>query len=117
MNSLTPFSNVSGAINTHFYLETKHQVSRRVFEKIDRATSFMMQSGLYRFYNSLAEYDWKLSGQENSSARKNDGDELQAVTMEQFKRPLMLLLSVWGIVVAIFIGEILVSKWNNWQWY
>lgn len=77
----------------------------------------MMQSGLHRFYTSLADYDRKLSREEYLSAKKDDEDDLQALTMEQFKRPLMLLLSLCAIVVVIFIGEILVFKWNNWQWY
>lgn len=79
----------------------------------------MMQSGLYRFYTSLADYDRKIIEEEYLAANKDDEDEddLQALTIEQLKRPLMLLLSLCGIVMVIFIGEILVFKWNNWQWY
>lgn len=77
----------------------------------------MEQSGLHRFYTSSAEYDQNLAEKGYFNDEMHEQDDLQALTLEQFNRPLIFFLWLWGIVVVIFIGEILVYKWMNWRWY
>lgn len=102
-----------GSINSQFFLESDHYVPERVFKKIDQATSLMMESGLYQFYTSLAAFKQKFVEQTYSN-QDDDDDNLQALTMQQLKRPMFLLFSLWAVAKAIFIAEMLVAKFNDW---
>lgn len=91
------------------YLQSEYYVPERILEEINEATSSMMASGLHQFYTSLATFKNNLVERAYSIV---DDDCTEALTMEQLKRPLILLFCLWGVALIVFIGESIVSKWK-----
>lgn len=103
--------NISGAINTRFYLQSDHFVPNRTFQIIDQSTSSIMENGLYRFYASLNAFRRKLIYR-NSTPIEDDFSD-RALAMEQLIRPMMFVFYLWGLSVIAFVAELIVSKWRN----
>lgn len=101
---------ISGALNSQFFLESDNVVSQRTLQTIDKATSSMMENGFYRFYISIASFTQQLI--EREYLEQNE-EEFQALTVDQLKRPLMLLFALFGVSVIVFIIEHIISKWNS----
>lgn len=74
----------------------------------------MMESGLYQFYTTLAAFKLKLMERSFWSDDDDDDDDMQALTVQQLKRPMILLFCLWAVAKAIFIAEMIVSKFNKW---
>lgn len=104
------FRHISGALNAQFYLESHHLVSDRTVKKINKATNSMMESGFFKFYMSMTSFTQKLI--ERAYLDRND-DEFRALEFNQLRRPLILLIGLWGFTTIILMVEIIVFKWNN----
>ena len=93
-----------------------------MIDKIDRVTTSMVEHGFVQFYQSYLIYKEHRAFAMNfllfevtMNKRKNDGDELQSISVEQFKTPMIILLFLNGIATIILVAEILVSKWLKWR--
>lgn len=107
-------------MNAPFYLGSDHHVTEQQLRKIDRATSSMMSSGLYEFYTSYAEFKRRIMkpwcvGPCPRHTHDSDDDDLQVLTMEQLRRPMMLIFGLWALAAVIFVIEYIISKVNNWR--
>lgn len=71
-----------------------------------------MANGLHKFYTSLADFNQKLIGRVYSNG---DEDELKALTMEQLRKPMILIICLWGVATTIFLIEMILFKWNNFK--
>lgn len=98
-----------GTISTQFYLESENYVPDRMMKKIDKATSSFVENGLRQFYESLVDFRQKLIDRVHLSQLD---DDIQALTFEQLRRPMILVFCLWGITIIILILEIFISKWN-----
>lgn len=72
----------------------------------------MIESGLYAFYMSLNSF--KQQYMERIYLSETD-DEFRALTVEQLKRPMLLVFALWTVAVIVLIVEHIISKWNNWR--
>lgn len=43
----------------------------------------------------------------------NSEEDDQALTMEQLKRPMILIVCLWGMSIMIWIAEIIIYRWKN----
>lgn len=99
-----------GFVSSQFYLQSEHYVPDRMLKKIDRATGSMMENGLHEFYTSLASFKMKLILRIYSMVEHED---FRALSVEQLKRPLILLFCLSAAAMIIFIAEIIISKWKS----
>lgn len=96
-------------MNTQFYLQSNHYVPDRMLKNIDKTTSLMMESGLHQLYTSMTDFKQKLVDRVYAIVESED---FRALTMEQLKRPLILLFCLWGVALIVFIAETIASKWE-----
>lgn len=99
-----------GSIISPFFLESDHYIADRTMKMIDKTTSSMMENGLFKFYTSLASFKQKFI--ERNSQHEND---FQALSMNELKRPMKLLLGLCAFATFIFLFEFAISKWRNWR--
>lgn len=104
-----------GGIATYYYYQSDRYIPDRMLERIEKASSSMMENGLYQFFTSFVAFQRKLFEQSYNS--KSDEDDMLPLTFEQLIRPLFLVFSLWGISIVIFAIEIMVYKWRNWNPY
>lgn len=100
-------------MSSSYYLGSDHYVPERIASKIDSATSSFIENGLYKFYKSLDKFTQKLSKRMESS--QTDDDDIQALSMEQLKRPMIFISCLWGLAMVLFIGEFIIFKLRQWQ--
>lgn len=108
----------SGEVSVRFILHGKEYSDRntitanyvpdRLLEKINRLTASMMESGLYDFYTSMAEFDRHLRLKD---LEIDEDDELKPLTFDHMKRVMILFLFLIGIAVIVFILEVYLLKW------
>lgn len=67
----------------------------------------MMESGLFQFYTSIANYKRKLFDQKHMIEADNS---FRAFTMAQFKKPIVLILNLLVAATIILITEISIFK-------
>lgn len=102
-----------------YYLESDHIAPKRIIDRIDKVTNSLMENGLYKFYASKAEFSLKLLMRRNDinlglyGDNHDDDDDFHPLTMQQMLRVMFILLSLQGIAILIFIGEILIFKWRE----
>lgn len=104
-------NNISGAINTRFFLQSDHSVPDRTLRMIDHLTSPIMENGLHQFYQSFNTFRRQLIYRNFSSIEDDSSD--RALTMEQLMRPTKFVFYLWGLAVIIFVAEIIVGKLRN----
>lgn len=99
---------ILGSTHAQFHLESDHYVTDRTIKKLDQTTSFMVENGIHKFYLSLAIFKQKLI---DRAYLEQIDDDFQALTVEQLKRPMILLFYLWGMATIIFIAEMTIFKW------
>lgn len=100
-----------GEILDRYKLTSDRYISERMIAKIDKVTNSMAEQGFYQFYHSISDFSQKwVFG-------KFDKDEvdLQSITIEQLRRPIMIILLLNGIASILFVAEILIFKWLKWR--
>lgn len=108
----------SGEISSSYYLENDCYVPARMVDRIDKVTSSIIENGFYQFYASKIDFDFNLRIRRNDINNNilqgnNINDDLQPLTFEQMRIPIMFLLYMMGISVVVFIGEISYFKWKD----
>lgn len=99
---------ILGSTHAQFFLESDHHVPERIIKRLDHATSSMVENGLHKFYLSLAIFKQKLI---DRAYLEQIDDDSQALTIEQLKRPMIVLFYLWGTATIIFICEMTIFKW------
>lgn len=98
----------SGAVSSPYYLVSDHYIPDRMLKKIDRTTSAMMENGLNQFFSAFTEFKRKLVARANLNIA--DEDDFQALSIDQLKKPVILMVGFCGIAVIIFIVEVIIFK-------
>lgn len=85
---------------------------------IDKVTSSMAEHGFYQFYRSFMEFRFKYDGEKIRLASRiiDEIDSLDSITIEQLRKPIIIVLYLNGISTIIFIAEFLIFnrlKWRN----
>lgn len=86
--------------------------------KFDKVTNSMAEYGFYQFSESISEFKHKWKAGVIDRTVENDNnvdDDLQSITMEQMKKPIIILLCLSAIAIIIFVAEILTFKWLKWR--
>lgn len=103
---------VPGTVFARPFLESQDLIPSRYRKKFNKVTSSMIESGLYRFYTSFADYKFKLRRRIHSS---EDDENFQALTIQQLRRPMVLIFGLWTLSIVVFIAEHIFHKWQNWR--
>lgn len=99
--------------NVLLYLDSNWYVPERQHKQIDKSPSALMESGLHKFYTSFSAYKQKLF--ERESPNSEDDDDLQVLTIQQLKRPMIFISGFWALAIIIFITEHIISGWRKWR--
>lgn len=81
--------------------------------KFDEATISVMENGLYRFYESFAEFFGQIKT--NSSDQDLDDVHSQAFNMEQMKVLIIMCIANLSIALIALASEITVYHFNKWR--
>lgn len=98
--------NFSGELNVQFYLSSDFYIPQYTIDKFNHMTSFMMESGIFRFVEHFYEFLKRLW----SSIEINGYGELfdyQPISMTEFYNPLMFYVYYTAIAFFILISEII----------
>lgn len=73
----------------------------------------MAEHGFYQFFESYFEFlEHRFA---NVIMKMDDSDDLQTITIEQMKKPIVIFLCLNGLAAIIFIAEILIFRWLKWR--
>lgn len=103
----------SDAINSSFFLVSDHYVTERLSKIINKATSLMIEHGLYSFFTSINDFKRNILFRENSNHDDIDDDD-RALTLEQLKRPIILIVCLWTAALFAFVVEVIIDKFSAW---
>lgn len=104
---------LAGAVKTEYYIQSDRPVAVRFLEHVNKVTDLMTESGLHEFYKSYAFLKEKYM--QRAFMNQTEDDDMQALTVEQIKRPLFLVFCLFGIATTVFIAELVIVKWKNRQ--
>lgn len=107
-----------GSVPNSNYLESDQYIPQRIKDKFNKKTSFIMENGLEEFFSSFSAFSENL--QNNISPLDEDGDrdynddddadEIQALTVDNLRGPVILVLCLSAFSCFIFLIEILVFE-------
>lgn len=100
------------------HLVTSNQcISERTINKIDKVSSSMAEHGFYQFYQSLVDFqqNWMVVEVGMITHKDNYEVNLEPITIEQLKKPIIIALCLNGIATILFVAEICVYKWLQWR--
>lgn len=83
-------------------------IPERIQQMVNKITSTLMESGLYHRAHSIDRYHLKCPIVEEEA-------DLDSFTLEQLKRPMMLIGFLWMLSSIVFIAEIIVFQWKLWR--
>lgn len=99
-------------MNYPYHLTSNQYIPKRMVDKIDEATSSMMENGIYGFYKSIGTFLEELRGY-------NEFDEeitkFKPFTLQQSMGLIVLFAVMFVLTFIIFIVEIIVHKFQKWQ--
>lgn len=73
-----------------------------------------MENGLHQFYQSFSTFLMDLIDNRNLHHDVNDDDDdIQALTMEQLKIPLIIFIVLLGLASVVFLIEVIVYHFNR----
>lgn len=79
----------------------------------------MAEYGFYQFYQSFMEFHMDYEGQayERLSKVNRDKDEihLESITIEQLRKPIVIVLCLNGLATIMMVVEILIFNWLKWR--
>lgn len=93
-----------------YFLTGYKYVTEQMINQIDEMTSVLMESGLDRFYESFSEFLFNLYSRTNFDEARND---VQSITREFIKAPLLLYFRLLGVASIIFVTEIVSHHINK----
>lgn len=65
---------------------------------------------MHQFYSSFTKFQRQLFVRAFVTP---DEDDSRALSMGQLKRPMIVLLGLWGVAVIVFVAEKVMTKWRN----
>lgn len=98
-----------GSVQMPYYMAGSQDVPEHIKMKVEKATSSMIESGFYQFYEGFAMFITKLLAK-NLPSIEADDDEWRALTVDNLKAPLIFCLCLMGFAWFVFILEILIHK-------
>lgn len=106
-----------GEVYDRHLLTSYQRISDRMINKIDRVTSLMTEHGFDQFYQHILEFQQKwLFAKDGMTTRKDKYEvNLEPITIEQLRKPIIIVLCLNGIAGILFIAEIVVFKWLEWR--
>lgn len=90
---------------------SKYYVPDRMLKKIDQTTSSIMENGLSQFFSSFTAIKRKLI--ERATLGTVNDNEFQALSVEQLKRPMILLFGICAAATILLIAEIIIFRCSN----
>lgn len=100
---------IVGSLQSSFYMAANDHVTDRLKNKIDRATSAMMENGLHQFYKSFTAYLTEMRAQK---LKRTEDDELHALTIDDLKGPLIFCSYLLSFILFVFFIEVIIRKFN-----
>lgn len=98
-----------------YVLHSEKFISQRTMTKVDSITNSMAENGLYEFYSSTARFNLNLRQFSSPLGDHDDDDDIPPLTMLQFKRIMIIVLSLNAFAMIAFVTEPLISKWAKWR--
>ena len=88
-----------------------------MISKIDKVTNSMFEYGFNEFFQSFHEYKrkWLIGRVYLKIGVDKDEIDLEPITFEQMKKPMLIFLSLNAIALFIFFAEILIFRWLKWR--
>lgn len=106
----------SGELNIPYYIASDRYISFRTRRKIDKLTNEMLENGLNEHLESMKTFDLQMNAANFFSMNKDKVYAvLEPISKEQMMRPMILICGLWIAAILVFIGEIIVNKWNIWR--
>lgn len=77
----------------------------------------MAKHGFFQFYQSLLEFQqkWRMAKYGLTSRKENYEVDLEPITIEQLRKPIIIVLCLNAVAIAVLVAEILVFKWLKWR--
>lgn len=107
LNFWNDFSHTLDEINSQFVLESNHYVTERLLKKIDRLTSSMIENGLHQYFAATDAFKRNFHDIEYSNVKD---EEFKELTIDQLKRPMILMVGLVILATVILIIQIIVFK-------
>lgn len=111
-NLWNDFSHTLDEISSQFALDSNHYVTERLVRKIDGLTSLMIENGLNEYFASMDAF--KRNFHDMKYSRVKD-EEFKELTIDQLKRPMILMVGLLIFATVIFIIQIIVSKLKSFK--
>lgn len=115
--NIAPIIIYLGEFSDRYILTSEQHISERTISKIDEVANSMAEHGFYGFYQDIMDFKLKhLIGRlAQVKGMIGDGVDLQSITIEQLRKPVVIVLCLNGIATIVFVIEILVFKWLKWR--
>ena len=77
----------------------------------------MIEHGFHQFYHSIIDFQKNgiIENLYHLMGVDKDEIDLEPITIEQFKKPIIIFLALNGIAVILLLAEIFVFKWLKWR--
>lgn len=110
---------ILGEIPDPYYLVSEYYVPDRLMKRINNVTISMIESGLDKFFKSYTAFVQMMF---RAKYVEDDVDALQPLTLQQLKRPMLFIVSLYGVATIVFMLEksieiitIIWIKWKIWR--
>lgn len=95
-------------MNSPYFLKSNYDyVPIRLMNKIDTVTESIAENGLKTFYISMDTFKRNFF---QKTFLEHEVDESEALTLDQLKRPMMLVFILWGVAIIIHLIQKFVFK-------
>lgn len=101
---ITIYVYISGLIHEKFVLISSDYLSQQTIDKFSRATSSLMESGLFEFYSSMANFWFQIGTRSESS---EEVDDEPAITLYEFRYPLVMCCGCFLFALMAFVSEMI----------
>lgn len=83
-----------------------------MLKMINKATISIAENGLHQFYDSFSAFQQSIIERDHLEPEDED---IQALTVDQLWRPMILVFYLWGVTIVICIEEIIAFKRKHWR--
>lgn len=104
-----------GTLPVQYVLHSENFISDRTMTKFDWITNSMAENGLYEFYGSAAQFNLSLKRFLSLMFSHNNDDDIPPLTMQQFKRVMIINLCFNALATIAFVAETLIFKLMMWR--
>lgn len=87
-----------------------------MIDEIDKVSNSMSEYGFHKFYESKFTFDWHTKNINQSTENvMEDIIDLQPITIEQLRKPIIIAMSLNGIGLILLVVEVLLFRWKKWR--